>query len=129
MEFLCTICCKDKRIDPGLLPAIQRYVSERIAFVHQESLRLRKPMLILSGKYGLLSPETPIPWYDQKLEKDAVPALVPVIAEQLEKEGVTQITFYGHPKTDKDWYPYHAALEQACKLQNIEILYQFLNLA
>jgi hypothetical protein len=128
MEFLCTICCKDKRTDSGLLPAMDRYLSERIAFVYQESLRLRKPMLILSGKYGLLRPEDPIPWYDQKLVMEAVPKIIPIITAQLKEKGVIQITFYCHPKTDKNWYPYHAVLEQACQKQDVEISYQFLEL-
>jgi len=127
VEYLCTICCKDKRGDPGLLPAIERYRSERIAFVHQESQRLGKPMLILSGKYGLLRPEDPIPWYDQKLEMDAIPELVPVIGKQLKEQGVTRLKFYCHPKTDKNWYPYHIALEQACQKREIKIDFQFVD--
>jgi hypothetical protein len=121
MEFLCTICCKDKRADPGLLPAIDRYLSERIAFVHRESQRLGKPMLILSGKYGLLKPEEPIPWYDQKLEMEAVPGLVPVIAAQLAQYGVTRITFYCHPRTDPNWHPYIETLERACRACRVEL--------
>ena len=30
MEYICTICCKDKREDNEFLPATQRYISKRI---------------------------------------------------------------------------------------------------
>ncbi len=128
MEILCTICCKDKRTDPGLVPAIDRYRSGRIAFVNRESRVQGKPMFILSGKFGLLRPEDPIPWYDLKLEINAVPGLVPVIEGQLKEMKVTRITFYSHPKSDANWYPYHAALEQACQKRDISIHYHFLDL-
>jgi hypothetical protein len=128
MEFVCTICCKEKRTDTSLLPAIDRYLSTRIAFAYDESRRLGRPMLILSGKYGLLRPEDPIPWYDQKLVMEAVPEIVPVIASRLTKLGVSHIIFYCRTKTDLDWRPYHAALEQACQMQNVEITFRFLDL-
>jgi hypothetical protein len=128
VEYFCTICCKDKRTDPDPLPAIDRYLSERIAFVSGESFRLGKPMLILSGKYGLLRPEDPIPWYDQKLVMEGVPEIVPIITAQLREKEVTWVHFYCHPKTDLNWYPYHVALEQACFEQNVEISYQYVGL-
>ena len=121
VEALCTICCKEKRTDKDFLPAIERYLSDRIAFVHQESLRLGKPLLILSGKFGLLAPEDPIPWYDRKLTLAAVPEMIVLVSEQLKQRAVTRLTFYGHPRTDPDWLPYHQVLEQACHARNVQM--------
>jgi len=121
MDFLCTTCCKEKRTDPGLLPAVERYLSRRIAFVQAESRRLGLPLLIFSGKYGLLAPEDPIPWYDQRLTMEAVPALAPVLAAQLAERGARRITFYCRPATDAGWAPYYAALEEACRRQGLEL--------
>jgi hypothetical protein len=121
MEVLCTICCKEKRTDPGLLPAVDRYRSERIAFVHRESLRLGKPLLIFSGKFGLLPEQHPIPWYDIKLTLEAVPGMVSLVSEQIEASGVTRITFYGHPATDPDWLPYIQVLQEACRLRKVQL--------
>jgi hypothetical protein len=128
MEYLCTICCKDKRTDPELLPAIERYISERIQFVYQESLQSGTPMLIFSGKYGLLAPSDMIPWYDRKLILEAVPNITLVLSEHLRQKAVSRLIFYCHPKTDADWYPYHLALEGACAGQNTAIIYQFVDM-
>ncbi|NET55020.1 MAG: hypothetical protein F6K47_02080 [Symploca sp. SIO2E6] len=84
MEYICTTCSKDKRTDEVLLPASQRYISRRIKFVVNESIRLNKPLIILSGKYGLIDSELKIPWYDQKLTTDLL-----FIASELKPDLVT----------------------------------------
>lgn len=128
MEYLCTICCKDKRTDPELLPAIDRYISERIQYVYRESQKSEKPMLIFSGKYGFLSPTDLIPWYDRKLILEAVPNITLVLNEHLRQKAVSRLVFYCHPKTDVDWYPYHLALERACASQNVAIIYRYVDM-
>lgn len=121
MPHLCTICCKDKRTNAGLLPAVERYLSARIAWAAAESARRGLPFLILSGKYGLITPQTPIPWYDQKLTPAGVAALVPLITRQLGELGVERILFYGRPAEDADWQPYHRALEEACQSAGVAL--------
>ena len=64
MDVLITTCSKEKRLDAGLLPAAQRYVSVRIAAVVARGQRLGLTVFILSGKYGLLRPDEEIEWYD-----------------------------------------------------------------
>lgn len=124
MEYICTICCKEKSIDTNDLPAIERYVSSRIKFVLSESQRLGKRFVILSGKYGLLEPSDKIPWYDQKLIVERIPEMVPVIVAQLLNKRVTKITFYGKPRTTSEWQPYYEALEKACRELGIPIQYR-----
>lgn len=114
MEFLCTICCKRKRRDAQPLPALERYVSRRIRFVWQESLRLQKPLLILSGKYGLLEPDEKIPWYDQALRFTEVELLAVKIMKQLSAHCVSRLIFYALPRRTRGWRPYYTALEKAC---------------
>jgi len=128
VEYLCTICCKDKRTDPELLPAIDRYISERIQYVYQASLQSGRPMLIFSGKYGLLAPTDLIPWYDQKLTLEAVPDITPVLSGHLCQKTVSRLIFYCRPRTDVDWYPYHLALERACTSQNVAIIYRYVDM-
>ena len=79
MEYVCTTCSKAKKRDEKLLPAIQRYVSARIDFVSQESQRLGWPLLIFSGKYGLITADLPIPWYDQALVEEDVPTMIATV--------------------------------------------------
>ena len=125
MEFFCTTCCKEKRTDPGNLPAIERYLSERIRRVHRESMDKGRRMLIFSGKFGLLRPEEPIPWYDQKLESDGVGEIVPSLVNQLREYGASKLIFFCRPKNTEGWQPYHEALETACKQAGVELATRF----
>jgi hypothetical protein len=128
MEYVCTICCKEKREDNELLPATDRYISERIGFVSRESRRLDKPFLILSGKYGFIDSDFEIPWYDKKLEAEDVAGMVPILTKQLLEKRVSTIIFYGKPRTTPSWKPYYDALEQSCHQANVAIAYQQVDL-
>lgn len=123
MQYICTTCSKNKREDQVLLPANQRYISSRISFVVNESIRLNKPLIILSGKYGLIGAEFEIPWYDQKLLPENVESLVETLIKQLQKKQASKIIFYGRSRTIPDWKPYYDALEQACNQLDILISY------
>lgn len=123
-HFLITTCCKEKNPAPGLLPAIARYRSRRIAWVQGESLRQELPMLILSGKFGLLRPQDPIPWYDQPLTADAVPNFLPVVVNGLARHGITRVRFVARAKETPGWAPYHAVIEQACESLGISLVWR-----
>ncbi len=123
-HYLITTCCKEKDETPGELPAIRRYRSERIARAFEESRRLGLPMLILSGKFGLLQPQDPIPWYDHPLQMTEVPGLIPRLAESLAKGEVTGIYFIARPPETPGWAPYHTVLKRAC--QRLEIPISFI---
>jgi hypothetical protein len=128
MEYVCTTCCKDKREDKELLPATQRYISERIDFVAEESSRLGKPFIIFSGKYGLIDADYEIPWYDKKLEPEDVAGMIPIVKKQLLEKEVSKIRFYGKPRTTKSWEPYYEVLDQSCNQLGIPIDYQVVDL-
>ena len=104
-----------------LLPAIERYLSKRIDFVLKESRRLSKPMLILSGKFGLLLPDELIPWYDLALDQSAVSVLAARVAGQLRQHNVERLIFYGLPHTEPGWAPYYDVLEIACRAREVEL--------
>lgn len=124
MEYICTTCCKEKRVDENPLPAIDRYLSPRIQFVFAESRRLNKPFIILSGKYGLLEADDKIPWYDKKLMAEEVDQLVPTLVAQLTQKGITKIIFCARPRTTPGWEPYYEAIERACAQLGIPLAYQ-----
>ena len=115
MEFLCTICCAEKRRDPQALAARERYLSPRIAQIMAESETTGRPLIILSGKFGLIDADEPIPWYDELLERSSVAALVPVVAEQLRKREATRLLFVARQRTAPGWGPYFDLIEQACE--------------
>jgi hypothetical protein len=128
MEYVCTTCCKDKRENRELLPATERYISERIDFVAEESGRLGKPFIIFSGKYGVIDADHKIPWYDKKLEPEDVTGMIPIVKSQLLEKGVWKIRFYGKPRTTPGWEPYYEVLEQSCDQLGIPITYQEVDL-
>ena len=127
MDYFCTPCCKNKRRDEAALPAIERYQSERIAHVYRESQRARQPLLILSGKYGLLEADEEIPWYDQPLTMEGITGLVLLLAGQLPTLNAEKLIFYARSKTTPGWQPYHAALEIACRQAGVALVFVDVN--
>jgi hypothetical protein len=68
MKLYATYCSKDKEATAGELPAIERYLSLRIRAVHAAAEGAGAKFGILSGLYGLISPDHPIPDYDHLLQ-------------------------------------------------------------
>lgn len=115
MEYACTICCKRKRRDPQPLAARRRYLSRRISHVARSARRAGRPLLILSGKYGLLGPADRIPWYDHRLARTEVAGLAARVERQLRERGVTAVTLYARPRATPGWRHYYDVLEGACR--------------
>lgn len=126
MEYLCTTCSKEKRADSGLLPAVDRYTHERIALVQQIGDQQSLPLLFLSGKFGLIRADAPIPWYDQALLTSAVDSLVPVVKNQLVMLKATSILFYAESKTQPGWLPYYNLIEKSCGRLNVDLKHHVL---
>ncbi len=103
------------------MPALERYLSRRIRLVADQSRVQRRPLLILSGRYGLLDATTPILWYDEVLRRDTVDNLIPLLVQQLIALDVTSLVFYARPRTTPGWGPYHAVLERACARRRIPL--------
>lgn len=72
-------CSARKRTDPGVLPAIERYDGVNFRVLRKLMREGRWPgnvdVLIISAKYGVLSPLTPIEYYDQPMTRDRAVAL------------------------------------------------------
>jgi hypothetical protein len=120
-------CCAEKREDEKLLPAKERYQSERVKYVVSESERLNVPLLFLSGKYGVLDANDVIPWYDKALTEEDIKDLIPIVVAQLSDRDVTEITLFAMPRDTTGWGPYYAVIERACEELNIEIEYETVN--
>ena len=71
MRLVILACSATKRHDAGLLPALSRYDGPAYRTLRKAQAAIapahRPDVLILSGKYGLITPTTPIPDYDQQL--------------------------------------------------------------
>lgn len=121
MHFLCTICSESKRDDPEPLPARERYLSDRIARILEEGRRLGAPVLILSGKHGLLTEDEEIPWYDVQLTSAMAPYLAVDVQGKLRDLGARRVTFYAEDRDMPGWTPYYEVLESACRACDVRL--------
>src|SRR5262245_5578265 len=83
-------CSQRKRREPGRpIPAIERY--DGVFFrALRKAIRLGKMastdrVLIISARFGLIEPQTPIPWYDQRLDGPRAKALATTVKAELIK--------------------------------------------
>lgn len=116
-----TCCSRRKAEDEGLLPAVERYTSPRVAHVATESSRLGLPLLLLSGRFGLLDAGERIPYYDEPLTDEGVARLVPIVVKQIREKGVEALAFYARARSRPGWEPYHRALEAACEETGVRL--------
>ncbi|MGB1204309.1 MAG: DUF6884 domain-containing protein [Chitinophagales bacterium] len=120
MKIYCTTCCKEKINTTEKVAAIDLYISGRINAIYKWSKKDKIAFRILSGKYGLLRPETKIEWYDKRLKMEDMPQIVPIIAEHLSETKIDEVVFFAKELNDfPDWKPYYKAIEKACSLKNI----------
>ena len=120
-----TICCREKDRREGTLPAIQRYRSERIDTVARLARDAGLPMAILSGKYGLIYQDKPIPYYDKLMGEGDLGEIIAANIVFLEKHKIKKIIFLcPDPSLDPHVQPYlrsiqAAARGAACRLETI----------
>lgn len=87
-RYLLILACSDeKKKDPGLLPAIERYDGYFFKIIKKMMRRGEFPssvdILILSAEYGLIEPNTPIKYYDRRMNKQRAMELRPKVMEKL----------------------------------------------
>lgn len=105
-----TICCREKDAAKKPLPAGRRYRSERIKAVWRVAREAGLPFFILSGKFGLLRPEDPIPYYDYLLPAEKAPEIALKIKRFLRNERIGRIIlFIPDPALDPKVIPYREA--------------------
>jgi len=115
MHVFCTYCSKDKSDEPGDIPAIRRYKSARIDNVYAAARKLGVGFYILSGKFGLIPPAQPIPWYDHLLKAEEVSQLVGIVAGQIKQYGIAGLAYFTQPLAQEpNVVPYHDTLAAAC---------------
>ncbi|MEP7336157.1 MAG: hypothetical protein ABI977_00205 [Acidobacteriota bacterium] len=104
------------------MPALSRYRSERIRRIHHAARSAGCGFYILSGEYGLLAPDEPIPYYDHLLADDEIEMHAFKLAEQIKRYSITQIVFFTLPVwRDEKLAPYHAALRLACTIASVQL--------
>jgi len=117
-----TYCSAEKRTDAGVLPAVQRYQSARIASVAERAAQQGARFAILSGSFGLIAPEHPLPFYDHLLTPDEVAAMVPRVAETLKSWAVSEVTWFTvSTAQDPNVMAYAAVMEGACIASKVHL--------
>ncbi len=114
----CTYCSAAKIMGDELMPALARYDSRRIKAVHEAASNVGSDFYIFSGKFGVLNPEDPIPFYDHLRVDDDVANMVAKAADQLKTimvaTGMQIFLFFSHSLADDPLLgPYHRCLQQA----------------
>ena len=117
-SVISTICSKEKSPEQGLLPARDRYLSERINNVGKIAIEANLEFLILSGEYGLINADKEIPYYDHLLKIDEVDALADIVKKQIYELEIGEIIFYAKPNTDT-WVPYYSVIENATNASGV----------
>ncbi len=119
MKLVITYCSGPKRKDPGGLPAIERYDSQRI----RDLAKLEDGFfLILSGEFALLEAEEYIPWYDHRLTQDEVQEMAITVADQILEYEPEEVEYHTadslvFPEVD----PYQQVMEKACRFAGIPL--------
>ena len=124
MTAFCTYCSAEKDASAGLLPAIERYLSDRIDRIKIASLYAGCGFFILSGEYGLIGDQEPIPYYDHLLAAGEVDARARQVRAQLEELGIAQLVFFTVPLSeDPTLGPYHECLRRACREASVPLTF------
>ncbi len=112
--LLATICCREKDRLEGLLPAVRRYRSERIDRLARLAGQAGLPFAILSGRFGLIDAEEPIPYYDRLMNEGDVGRIASAALKYLKQHKVASVVFcLPDPEFDPHVGPYLRSMQKA----------------
>ncbi|MCP4292583.1 MAG: hypothetical protein GY780_12205 [bacterium] len=115
MKIICTYCSGAKTTDGGLIPAVRRYRSERIVQLGHSADNKDLQFMILSGEYGLIDREYPLPYYDHLLQPGEVDKLSSRVATTLCMAGVKEVEYHtAAPEIVAPVRTYLSVMEAAC---------------
>lgn len=122
MKIICTYCSGAKSEDGGLLPAVQRYLSDRIVNLGMSADESGFDFMILSGEYGLIDRDYPLPLYDHLLQPSEVDKLSSKVATTLCMAGVKEVVYHtAAPEIFSAVRPYLAVIESACDRASVAL--------
>lgn len=127
MRIYLTYCSANKRSDSQMLPARERYISQRILHVEKSAQLDGFPLYIFSGEFGLIAASDNIPWYDHLLQENEVEHMVAKMEMQIPKEITSIVFFSSSPEIDNQLRPYHRVIKKACMKRSISLEIRFLD--
>ena len=126
MKLHITYCSKNKTSHSEKIEAVKRYNSTRINEIRKLAENEGDDFAILSGKYGLIPAEKPIPQYDKLLEKKDISKLLPETRNYL-KAVDPQKVVYHTKKVEGVRKPYFQLIKDACIAEDIEFEKRVIN--
>ena len=122
VKLYATYCSADKEIATGDLPAIERYVSARIRAVHSAAEVAGARFGILSGLYGLIGPDHPLPHYDHLLQLSEMKERTVGVEAVLREWDIDEIHWYTVAfEMDANVGRYRKVMEQAAARANAAV--------
>ena len=114
MVLFATYCSAEKDGASGMQAAIDRYRSARIRGVHTSAAVAGAKFGILSGQYGLIAADHPIPYYDHLLQTDEIEPMVAAVQATLESWQITEVRWFSVAfEMDPHVGRYRAVMERA----------------
>ena len=96
-----------------------RYKSNKIKEIRSIANKNDDEFAILSGKYGLIPPEKPIPEYDKLLEKEDIENLLPQVRRYLQSKNTEKVIYHTKELVGKR-IPYFTLMKETCVEENID---------
>ncbi len=113
-KLFVTYCTRDKTEDKEIIPAIQRYKSDRIKWVYNEAIKEKDDFAILSGIFGLIPPEKEISKYDYCLQENDVDRVKETNMRYIQgRENKHIVYFTKNPQYDRNIINYYDSLKDA----------------
>ena len=94
MLLFATYCSANKEVGTDDMPAVKRYISDRITGVHAMATAAEARFAILSGQFGLLEAHDPIPYYDHLLHPSELDGMTQRVATTLKEWGISEIRWF-----------------------------------
>ena len=111
---VCTYCSRPKSKDAGYVPALRRYLSDRITALATQAESENRLFLILSGRYGLITGDTPLPDYDHLLMPSETAQCARTLHKQMTALNISAVDYHtADPERYPEVRPYLNALAEA----------------
>ena len=114
MLLYATYCSAEKDGAHALLPAIERYQSDRISGVCTAAKAAGAEFGILSGQFGLISAEHPLPYYDHLLQENQIADMAERVQATLTEWKISVIQWFSVAfEMDPNVKRYQSVMEKA----------------
>ena len=114
MVLYATYCSAEKDGAAGVLPAIERYQSDRISGVCLAADGAGVRFGILSGEFGLISSDHPLPYYDHLLHPNQIEEMAERVHHTLTEWNISEVHWFSVAfEMDPNVKRYQSVMEKA----------------